>query len=261
MQRLDTTHTNAFTLVELSIVLVIIGLLIGGVLVGRDLVVQAEMRKMLGEIQRLQLAVRTFETRYKCSPGDCAKAGSLGLVNNFLLSTSSSCPNAYACEGNGNGDGIIGVEEQRYFWFHLYDSGIYLSNSLRNISGPPSGIEIESPSLIRDTSIHVPDNSFRDIDYLALLKYSPDCSGGDVCPSLFTREAYYLDSKIDDALPLTGRYRAVGDFVDQIDFDPSLPSAGAVGSANCINNTTTPQSYNVSGLQPDLCLLALPLRQ
>ena len=60
-----------FTLVELSIVLVIIGLIIGGVLVGKDLIANAEIRATVSVYQQLDAAVNTFKTKYNCLPGDC----------------------------------------------------------------------------------------------------------------------------------------------------------------------------------------------
>src|ERR1017187_10122680 len=65
------SHMKAgFTLVELSIVLVIIGLIIGGVLVGRDLISAAEVRAQISQIEKYQTAVNTFRDKYGYLPGD-----------------------------------------------------------------------------------------------------------------------------------------------------------------------------------------------
>jgi prepilin-type N-terminal cleavage/methylation domain-containing protein len=65
---------GGFTLIEMSIVLVIIGLLVGGVLVGQDLIRAAQVRKTGTLIEQLNTAVNTFKLKYNCLPGDCANA-------------------------------------------------------------------------------------------------------------------------------------------------------------------------------------------
>src|SRR5580693_9186033 len=66
--------TAGFTLIELSIVLVIIGLIIGGVLVGQDLINAAQARAIITDIERFNTAANTFESKYGCLPGDCVNA-------------------------------------------------------------------------------------------------------------------------------------------------------------------------------------------
>ena len=80
---------SGFTLIELSIVLVIIGLIVGGVLVGRDLISAATIRKQITQFQEYSTALATFRSKYDCLPGDCEKA------TNYNLGV------------NGNGNGIL----------------------------------------------------------------------------------------------------------------------------------------------------------
>ncbi len=101
---------QGFTLIELSIVLVIIALLIGGILVGRDLIEAARIRAQISQIEELQTAISTFRSKYNCLPGDCVNATQF-----FGSSAGSACPdgsngvlnsrNYTVC--NGNNDGVI----------------------------------------------------------------------------------------------------------------------------------------------------------
>jgi len=81
---------NGFTLVEISIVLVIIGFIAGGILVGRTMIETAESRSVMSQMEKVQTAVTTFKIKYNCIPGDCSSASALSLGT------------------SGNGDGFIG---------------------------------------------------------------------------------------------------------------------------------------------------------
>lgn len=59
---------KGFTLIELSIVLVIIGLLVGGVIKGKDLIDNTKTTKFLQEAQVYQDALSAYEERYRRDP-------------------------------------------------------------------------------------------------------------------------------------------------------------------------------------------------
>jgi prepilin-type N-terminal cleavage/methylation domain-containing protein len=65
---------SGFTLLELSIVLVIIGLIVGGVMVGQTLIRQAGMQSILKEKAQYFTAVQTFKMKYSGLPGDFVRA-------------------------------------------------------------------------------------------------------------------------------------------------------------------------------------------
>ncbi len=111
---------SGFTLIELSIVLVIIALLVGGILVGRDLIKAAEIRQIVSDVEKFSSAANTFREKYGCLPGDCTKAAELG----FDAFTGSAA----------NGDSVIGYSghpacavfpntgcpvEHAAFWYQL----------------------------------------------------------------------------------------------------------------------------------------------
>ncbi|MBN8531717.1 MAG: prepilin-type N-terminal cleavage/methylation domain-containing protein, partial [Alphaproteobacteria bacterium] len=86
---------QGFTLVELSIVLVIIGLIVGGVLVGQDLIKAAEVRATVGQIEKYNSALNTFRTRFNAMPGDISNVAAA----NFGLAARTG----NAGEGDANG--------------------------------------------------------------------------------------------------------------------------------------------------------------
>jgi len=80
MQKADQ---QGFTLIEMSIVLVIIGLIVGGVLAGQTLIRAAQIRGVIKEEMQFETAVRIFMMKYDCLPGDCANASQFlpGVTN------------------------------------------------------------------------------------------------------------------------------------------------------------------------------------
>lgn len=80
---------KGFTLIEISIVLVIIGLLLGGVLKGKSMIDNAKYKSLKGEINAYSTALYSFQDTYKAFPGDFLKA--------------STELNANAKNGSGNG--------------------------------------------------------------------------------------------------------------------------------------------------------------
>lgn len=92
-----------FTLVELSIVLVIIGLIIGGVLAGQDMIKSAQIRATVSQMERYDTAANTFRDKYGALPGDMtfAKATQYGFTGADVVATRTGAP------GIGDGNGVI----------------------------------------------------------------------------------------------------------------------------------------------------------
>lgn len=101
---------QGFTLLELSIVLVIIGLIIGGITVGQDLVRSAELQSLVNSVNQYKVAVHTFKLKFNKLPGDMDNAASYwpSCVDN----------GANTCNGNNN-DSVEENRERERFWQHL----------------------------------------------------------------------------------------------------------------------------------------------
>jgi prepilin-type N-terminal cleavage/methylation domain-containing protein len=88
MKKISLKNQKGFTLIEIAIVLVIIGLLIGGVLKGQSMIQNAKVKRLAKDIEGIQTAVITFQDRYGQLPGD---------------ESNTTTPPGDTNNGNGNG--------------------------------------------------------------------------------------------------------------------------------------------------------------
>lgn len=124
--------TKGFTLIEMSMVLVIIGLIVGGVLVGQSLIQAAQMRSLMQQVERYKTAAMTFRDKYNALPGDIANATTFWPADPACGAGGSrpsmTTPNGMTCNGNGNGiieaHGSTYGAESLLFWQHLNLAGL-----------------------------------------------------------------------------------------------------------------------------------------
>jgi prepilin-type N-terminal cleavage/methylation domain-containing protein len=119
------SHQKGFTLVEIAIVLVIIGLLLGGVLKGQELINQAKIKNIANDLNGMAAAIYGYQDRYKRFPGDDNGAAARWLN-----------PLATSGDGNGQIDGEMNSNaagtESREFWQHLRLSGFVGGDTATN---------------------------------------------------------------------------------------------------------------------------------
>src|SRR5688500_9404749 len=140
--------SQGFTLVELSIVLVIIGLLSGGVLAGKELINNAARPKVMRTADELKTAVNAFRDRYGGLPGDLENAGkfwSLHLGATQVLCHNNSTANPeLTCSGDGNGNY---TEFEGAFFFNQ----LYLAKLIQGTYGS-QGNEIWNSPAVKGSS-------------------------------------------------------------------------------------------------------------
>ena len=112
---------QGFTLIEIAIVMVIIGLLLGGVLKGQELIVQARIKNIINDFNGIASAVYSYQERYRAYPGDDSKA------------------TRWAGVSTGNGNAILDDAEKPLFWQHLRESGFLTGSGNTAPTHPENG--------------------------------------------------------------------------------------------------------------------------
>ena len=224
---------SGFSLVELSIVLVILGLLVGGVLAGQSLIRAAELRAVSTEYNRWMSSVQTFKDKYFALPGDMTNAtafwGALDGNNGLGADCRGESNTLLTCNGNGDGaicrDAACGSQtwEALLFWKHLANAGL--------IEGTYSGAMASATATICNSSsdqllagCNTPASKLSnggwliyslgqlssaaylfDGNYGNSLQFSrmPADAGGFV-GLIRPEELWNIDTKMDDGRPATG---------------------------------------------------------
>jgi prepilin-type N-terminal cleavage/methylation domain-containing protein len=208
-----------FTLLEMSIVFVIIGLMIGGIVVGRDMIKAAEIRKEVSNLTSYQVAVQTFELKYNAVPGDFNQTGVIpGLADDHL----------------GDGDGMLTVGDLAIgsnAWEHLSKAGLIQGDydNAPNFLGGAADAECPAniscpPTPFNATSAHLMWG-FYDISGSNTNAYGSPlaATNANIAIAIFNGtgfanwtgggltvdQAYALDVKLDDGVANAGRVMAI----------------------------------------------------
>lgn len=229
-------RTRGFSLVELSIVLVILGLLVGGVLSGQSLIRAAELRSVSSEYQRYYAAVQTFRDKYFALPGDMANATAFwGQATNCTPGTGGGALTGGTCNGHTT-NGVIGeisnifeLRERFYAWDHLARAGL-VEGTFTGLSGVGhvyddaiAGINVPRAKLGSNVGWCIGAGSYSmpfrfNVDYNNSIEFgstadpvaaycSSGGSGNGGMP-LLPDEAWNIDVKLDDGMPARGKVLA-----------------------------------------------------
>jgi prepilin-type N-terminal cleavage/methylation domain-containing protein len=192
---------GGFTLVEIAIVLMIVGLLIGGILRGQELIQSARVRNIIDQKSAIQTAYIGFMDRYRMLPGDLTTApngGQAATVGNGAIGSA-----------NG-GDGVVQWTTESILFFQNLTAAGFIScgacmtvtaNGVSNINNSP--VNVYGDFLM--TGYQTSDNTgvTNWLDANAGISRLILTTGGSV-PTQVLAE---VDRKADDGLPATGQLR------------------------------------------------------
>lgn len=231
------TKCSGFSLVELSVVLVLIALVIGGTMAGLSLKHNAELKSIPTEVERLKELIATFNQRYDSLPGDLYNAttlwGAADADHNTCIATAST--GKPTCNGDGNGwvttpgTGSTYYEAHR-FWQHLSNAGLISSSYTgqrlaagEDVTCLPEhhcGMATFRNGLFYAATVNDDTGYFNASTYPPALELFDGDKGNSILffrrmvsgatgahvgsPVLTIEEAYNIDLKFDDGKPSTG---------------------------------------------------------
>ena len=247
----------AFTLIELSIVLVIIGLIVGGILGGKDLIRSAKIRKAVTQLNEYALAINTFDVKYNDLPGDirASQAAQFGLATRA------------GTAGQGDGNGLIeggaatgrgACGETILLWNDLTTAGFIPGK----YSGPDGASLAHTCTATSNPSLWLPTFTLNNAAFVNA--YSDDSAlyfevetgptaidsasqlSGVAATALSPLELNNIDNKIDDGMPLTGSVVATDANLGVTwNNNPNLATPAVPASGVCVSNATG-NPYNLS---------------
>jgi prepilin-type N-terminal cleavage/methylation domain-containing protein len=178
---------SGFTLVEIAIVLVIIGLLLGGILKGQELINNARVRNVADQENTIKAAIFAFQDRFRGLPGDYNQAST----------------NVSAASVNGNGNSIIDTAaEQVQAWQQLTAAGFI---SCADCTGTGAALGPgNSPRNAFNGVMGIMTDAIYNDGAIATGPVRTNIKSGKNIPSNVLAE---VDRKIDDGNPRTGTFR------------------------------------------------------
>lgn len=236
------TNSKGFSLVELAIVLVVMGLLVAGTLGGAELIKSAKLRAVISEIEKYKVAVESFKQQYEGLPGDLKNAAS-------FFGQATDCTTPYTDEAgtcNGNGDGKIGSgattddTEPYTEWDQLALAkmipGSYSGAGTEAVVGVnvPASAHIDGAGY--SLTYHANPWSYTDAlgrgfpgNYFMLGK-SHATRNDVLTAAVISEDTFYMDSKIDDGTP---------------DFGKILAGTGTNAVGTCVSGSAPDIIYNL----------------
>jgi prepilin-type N-terminal cleavage/methylation domain-containing protein len=234
---------SGFTLVELAIVMIIIGLLIGGILKGQELITNARVSSTVAQVKATESGISGFRDKYSALPGDmnpnrlpncgaglCATAPAIGTAGDGVISNTGVVSNP--------GLAVGGTTESGLAFIHLGAAGLIggvnpattvIGAGASNPTSPLGGAWTIGTSVGTATGVILPAGLTAGIYMMtspALGAAVPVTDAQIMTPS----NARTIDTKLDDGNPNSGSVRAIG--------------LAAGGATSCTNGSIAGSIYN-----------------
>jgi prepilin-type N-terminal cleavage/methylation domain-containing protein len=224
---------QGFTLIEIAIVLVIIGLLLGGILKGQELITSARVRNLISQQDGVKAAFFGFQDRFRSFPGDYTAA----TTNIVGVSAASGC-GAAGNNGNGNGNGRIetaagGLYENILAWEHLSKAGFITGTYTCNTADGPTTSPVNPYGVYMQV---VYDNVYGIASGGATRH---NIKTGSQVPVDIIAE---MDRKIDDGAPYTGGFQ----FSTYQGNGAAAPTESNTASPACTSTNTIAAVWNAT---------------
>ncbi len=245
-----------FTLVELSIVLVIIGLIVGGVLAGQDMIRAAEIRSTISQIEKYNTAVNTFRDKYGNIPGDILSSD----ATKFGFTARSGAAN----RGDGDrqveavGSGLLLGNETVLFWrdlsqVALIDNGFVtavdaFANNATAITSGQLDQFLPSANIGLGHYITVLSNAGRNYFEIARVTGVSNAGVYTLETAMTPQTAFNIDKKLDDGNPNNGSIMATYSLtaLNAVLVDAAGTAALTTGGgtqADCASDPTTDGTF------------------
>lgn len=188
-----------FTLVEIAIVLVIIGLLLGGVLKGQELINSAKVKNLAQDFRGISAAIYAYQDRFRASPGDDPAANT--HVNGGTVATTPVAAEVGNARINGSFASTTATDETFLVWQHLRLAGLITGTPV-TASGDfiPRNSEGGVIGVTGDPVLTAPATPYAGTFFI--------CSRG-----IQGRFARQLDTTMDDGNTTTGTVRVIANNV------------------------------------------------
>ncbi len=203
---------SGFTLIELAIVLVIIGLLLGGVLKGQELINSAKVKNMATDFRNIPVYIYGYQDKYKALPGD-----DVAVIAHTGNATAGVPAGALAGNGviNGNWDSNTASDESVLFWQHVRMANLAPGETTVNVAAGNTYF----PRNADGGRVGMTNGTVTDLPIATLRGTYVVCSGG-----ILGKFAKQLDTSIDDGNTATGSMQVMAEPASH----PATPGAAAI---------------------------------
>lgn len=193
-------NIRAFTLIELSIVMVIIALIVGGILKAGSLQDASQIQAVIKQVQGHITTATLFQERYSTLPGDMIDAESIW---------------GGSLTDNGNGDGQVSGEttEEPHYWQHLFLAELMQQSYTGDSAGTPTqqiGVNMPDSALDQGGFRVVFNSDVHGLSSNFVTLAAQSSATALTSPAISPIDAAAIDEKIDDRFSDSGNVRATG---------------------------------------------------